>query len=48
MASEKATSDLVSLAILKKVIKLQDHKGYLKWRRIMQEYLKILDLWIYI
>lgn len=48
MATDKSTSASASLAILKKVTKLQDHEGYLKWRRTMRDYLKILNLWTYI
>lgn len=34
--------------ILDKVPKLQDHERYLKWRRTMQDNLKMLELWTYI
>lgn len=48
MTSDKSSSVSVSMAILDRVPKLQDHKGYLKWRRTMRDNLKMLELWTYI
>ncbi|MCJ1471243.1 hypothetical protein MMC07_009891, partial [Pseudocyphellaria aurata] len=49
MASIKSSSASISMAgVLDKVPKLQDHEGYLKWRRTMRDNLKMLELWTYI
>lgn len=36
------------MAILEKVSKLEDHEGYLQWRRTMRDRLKMLELWTYL
>ena len=48
MTDIKVSSNTLSLAALEKVPKLQDHEGYLKWKRIMKDYLKVLKLWTYV
>lgn len=37
-----------SFAVLDKVERLQDHEGYLVWKREMTKILKMIDLWTYI
>ena len=37
-----------SFAVLDKVEKLQDHDGYLVWKREITKILKMIDLWTYI
>ena len=37
-----------SFAVLDKVEKLQDHEGYLVWKREVTKILKMIDLWTYI
>ena len=46
MSSEKSAS--VSMTNLEKVPKLEDHEGYLQWRRTMRDRLKMLELWTYL
>lgn len=48
MTSDKSTPALMSLLVLKVASKLQGPEEYLKWRRIMQDYLKIPDLRTYV
>ena len=48
MTSDKSTPASMSLLILTVSSKLQGQEEYLKWRRIMQDYLKIPDLRTYI
>lgn len=47
MTNDKSSAS-VSMAILDRVPKLQDHEGYLKWRRTMRDNLKMLELWTYV
>ncbi len=37
-----------SFAVLDKVENLQDHEGYLVWKREMTKILKMIDLWTFI
>lgn len=46
MSSEKSAS--VSMTILEKVPKLEDHEGYLQWRCTMRDRLKMLELWTFL
>lgn len=38
----------ISLTTLEKIGKLQDQKGYLKWKYTIHDHLKIFGMWVYI